>query len=219
MFVIFSMSEVYLSDRTDRYLDVWDSATLVTRRVSHARLLKLIDRLGVESFSDNLTVNEDGSYFIGRRGAVSDLSYNSLGWNVSVNDKNIVRYNGYRVNLTVGAADTYNLTLRINKKKYVLAHVADTDDLHVDSWVYYCDNLLSFSHVEIMEDMFILHFDGDYCVVAVDMSGVPLGVFNSDKTTFVADICDKRLVKFSAKRGMFLGEGWWRDLITPRSIC
>lgn len=219
MFVIFSMSEVYLSDRTDRYLDVWDSATLVTRRVSHARLLKLIDRLGVEAFSDNLTVNEDGSYFIGRRGAVSDLSYNSLGWNVSVNNRNIVRYNGYRVNLTVGAADTYNLTLRINKKKYVLAHVADTDDLHVDSWVYYCDNLLSFSHVEIMEDMFILHFDGDYCVVAVDMSGVPLGVFNSDKTTFVADICDKRLVKFSAKRGMFLGEGWWRDLITPRSIC
>lgn len=219
MFVIFSMNEVYLSDKTDRYLNVWDSATLVTRRVSHAGLLKLIDRLGVEAFSDNLTVNEDGSYFIGRRGAVSELSYNSLGWNVSVNDKNIVRYNGYRVNLTVGAADTYNLTLRINKKKYVLAHVADTDDLHVDSWVYYCDNLLSFSHVEIMEDMFILHFDGDYCVVAVDMSGVPLGVFNSDKTTFVADICDKRLVKFSAKRGMFLGEGWWRNLITKRSIC
>lgn len=219
MFVIFSRSEVYLSDKTDRYLNVWDSDTLVTERVSHAGLLKLIDRLGVEAFSDNLTVNEDGSYFIGRRGAVSGLSYNSLGWKVSVNDRNIVRYNGYRVNLTVGAADTYNLTLRINKKKYVLAHVADTDDLHVDSWVYYCDNLLSFSHVEIMEDMFILHFDGDYCVVAVDMSGVPLGVFNSDKTTFVADICDKRLVKFSAKRGMFLGEGWWRDLITPRSIC
>lgn len=216
MFVIFSMNEVYLSDKTDRYLNVWDSATLVTKRVSHARLLELVNRLGVESFSDNLTVNKDGSYFIKRRGAVSGLSYNSLGWKVT---ENKVKYNGYIVNLTVGAADTYNLTLRINKKKYVLAHVADTDDLHVDSWVYYCDNLLSFSHVEIMEDMFILHFDGDYCVVAVDMSGNPLGIFNSDKSTFVADICDKRLVKFSAKRGMLLGEGWWRNLITPRGIC
>lgn len=71
----------------------------------------------------------------------------------------------------------------------------------------------------IMEDMFILHFDGDYCVAAVDMSSNPLGIFNSDKSTFVADICDKRLVKFSVKRGMFLGEGWWRNLIAPRGIC
>lgn len=148
MFVIFSMNEVYLSDKTDRYLNVWDSAALVTKRVSHARLLELVNRLGVENF---LNVYEDGSYFIKRCRAVSGVSYNSLGWKVT---ENKVKYNGYIVNLTVGAADTYNLTLRINKKKYVLAHVADTDDLHVDSWVYYCDNLLSFSHVERVKNKF-----------------------------------------------------------------
>ena len=217
MLVVFSKHEVSISGDPDSYLYVWNSKTLVTKKVSHAGLLGLINRLGVDAFSDNVAATGDNQYFIKRREIVSKGSYNSLGWKVTHSQAlygNKVSYNNRIVNLSVGAADTYDLTLRINKKKYVLAHVADMEDLHVDAWVFYCDNILSFSHVELIDDIFILHFDCDYCVAAVDRSGVPLGIFNRDKSTFVADICDKRLVRLSAKMGMLFGDGWWKFLVT-----